>query len=90
MNENQLTVSQLRHANSVLQARLRMIETQFDRHLEVLEQRVRQLEAQQADQEIRLRSATEGVTQFKIISGLASGSSNLMSLIAILKSFLGG
>jgi len=30
------------------------------------------------------------VTQFKIFSGLASGGSSLMSLVAVLKAFLGG
>lgn len=90
MPENTLTVSQLRHVNSVLQARLRMMETQFAHRMEVMEQRLKYLENQQADQEARLRSATEGVTQFKIVSGLASGSSSLMALVAIIKAFLGG
>lgn len=82
MDENRLTVSQLRHANSVLQARLRMMETQ--------KQHIKKLAAQQADHEERLCATTEGMTQFKIISGLASGSSSLMSLVVIIKAFLGG
>ena len=40
--------------------------------------------------EMRLRAASEGVTQFKLFSGLASGSSGLMSLVALIKAVLGG
>jgi hypothetical protein len=54
------------------------------------DQRLGRLEEQMSDHETRIRTATEGVTQFKLFSGLASGGSGLMSLVAILKSFLGG
>ena len=48
------------------------------------------LKAVTQDHEDRIRSATEGVTQFKIFSGLANGGSGLMSIIALLRTFIGG
>ncbi len=90
MDESLFTSEQLRYANGMLKAKLRLMEYQFSHRLALQEERLKQLEAQQADHESRLRSATEGVIQFKIISGLASGSSSLLSLAALLKAFLGG
>lgn len=46
------------------------------------------LEEQIRDHETRLRAATEGITQFKVFSGLASGSSSILSIIALIKTFL--
>ena len=90
MDERSTTIAQLRHMNSLLHARLDKVESEAGYQLAALEQRVRQLEAAQTDHEQRLRSATEGVTQFKLFAGLASGGSSLMSLVAILRVFLGG
>lgn len=76
MDERSTTIAQLRHMNSLLHARLDKVESEAGYQLAALEQ--------------RLRSATEGVTQFKLFAGLASGGSSLMSLVAILRVFLGG
>ncbi len=57
---------------------------------EMNEHRLSSLEARAADHELRLRSATEGVTQFKIWSGFASGGSGIVSLVALLRAFFGG
>lgn len=92
MNEAQMKVliSQLRHANSLLSLRLQAMETRSNHQLAVQEQRIRSLEAQISDHETRLRMVSEGVTQFKLFSGLASGGSGIMSLVAVIKAFLGG
>ena len=74
-----LLTEQLSHANHLLQAQIKALEAR----LAFLEEDVR-------DHEKRIRSATEGVTQFKLFSGLASGGSGLMSLAALLRTFLGG
>lgn len=52
-------------------------------------QRIEMLEKAVADHEARLRSVTDGVTQFKVWSGVTSGGSGLMALLAFLRSFLG-
>ena len=85
-----LLTEQLRHANNLLQAKLQTLAARLAHQQAMNEQRLGVLEAQICDHETRIRTATEGVTQFKLFSGLASGGSGLMSLVAILKSFLGG
>jgi uncharacterized coiled-coil protein SlyX len=60
--QTQVLISQLRHANSQLQARLMTLEVRANHQLAVQEQRIRNLEAQVADHETRLRTVTEGVT----------------------------
>jgi hypothetical protein len=55
---------------------------QFTQH------RLESLEKNAQDHEQRLRSATDGVTQFKVWSGLAAGGSGLVSLAALLRAWL--
>lgn len=85
-----LLTEQLRHANALLQAQIKSLETRLAHQQAMNAQRLAMLEEQIRDHETRIRTATEGVTQFKLFSGLASGGSGLMSLVAILKAFLGG
>ncbi len=92
MNEKEQAIlaEQLKQLNILFQARINRLEAQLD-HLQALDQqRLSVLEEQMRDHESRLRLATEGVTQFKIVAGLASGGSGIISLVAILRSFLGG
>ena len=85
-----LLTEQLQHANHLLQAQIRALEVKVT-HLQAMnQQRLAALEEETRDHETRIRSATEGVTQFKLFSGLASGGSGLMSLVALLRTFLGG
>lgn len=88
--QTELMISQVRHATALLQGRLQRMEQVVAHQQALQEQRLRQLEGLMADHEARLRTATEGVTQFKLFSGLASGGSGLMSLVALFKAFLGG
>ena len=85
-----LLTEQLRHASNLLGARIQSLETRLTHQAAMNHQRLAMLEEQMRDHETRLRAATEGVTQFKLFSGLASGGSGLMSLVAILRTFLGG
>lgn len=39
------------------------------------------------DHEQRIRNATDGVTQFKVVSGLANGGSGLLSVVALIRTF---
>lgn len=85
-----LLTEQLQHANHLLQAQIKALEVKVT-HLQVMnQQRLAALEEQAREHETRIRTATEGVTQFKLFSGLASGGSGLMSLVALLRTFLGG
>lgn len=84
-----LLTEQLRHANNLMQAQIQSLEGRLSHQQAMNQQRLAMLEEQIRDHETRIRTATEGVTQFKLFSGLASGGSGLMSLVAILKAFLG-
>ncbi len=85
-----LLTEQLRHANHLLQGQIKTLEIRLAHTQRLNDQRLALLESQIRDHETRLRAATEGVTQFKLFSGLASGGSGLMSLAAVLKAFFGG
>ena len=85
-----LLTEQLQHANHLLQGQIKSLQAQLEHQQTMNGQRLLMLEEQMRDHEQRIRAATEGVTQFKLFAGLASGGSGLMSLAAILKAFLGG
>jgi len=81
MNEQeiQLLAEQLKRTIDRLRADQRLVS-----------QRIEVLEKAATDHEARLRSVTDGVTQFKVWSGVTSGGSGLMALLAFLRSFVGG
>jgi hypothetical protein len=85
-----LLTEQLRHASNLMSAQIQSLEAKLAHQAAMNHQRLALLEEQMRDHETRIRAATEGVTQFKLFSGLASGGSGLMSLVALLKTFLGG
>lgn len=82
--------SDLAHYRELTDLRLFDLEkcAELHHYQELTTSRLADLEEGARDRETRLRSATEGVTQFRIISGITSGGSVLFSLIALLKSFL--
>jgi len=88
-NEAALVAEQIRHALDMLRADLLAVQAAQQHHQELVAHRLDALETQARDHETRLRTATDGVGQFKVWAGLASGSSGLLSLAALLKAFLG-
>jgi len=88
--EAQLIAERLGRAIDLLRAELGALRSEVAHNSSFSSHRLDSLEKIAADHETRLRSATDGVTQFKVFSGLASGGSGLMSLIALLKAYLGG
>jgi hypothetical protein len=91
MDENAaaLLAEQLNHAIDLLKADLATLETQLTYISSLMEKQLSDLEQQSADHEQRLRSVTDGVTQLKVYSSLFSGSSSILSLAALIKSFFG-
>jgi len=85
-----LIAEQFKHALDLQQAKIDIIAAELDHLKEFYGHRLINIETRESDHEQRLRSATEGVTQFKTWSGLASGGSSIVSIIALIKSFLGG
>jgi hypothetical protein len=92
MDENQaaLISAQMKHALDLIKGDLEMIQTKLDHQAEMNSHRLKELEIRCDDHETRLRTVSEGVTTFKVWTGLASGSAGLTALAALFKSFLGG
>lgn len=92
-----LIAEQLGRMQDMFRARLDAIEERLKHHTDLDAERTAAIRADLADlretakdHETRLRSATDGVTTFKTWSGLASGGSSIMAVIAFVKSFFGG
>ncbi len=92
MDENTaaaLLAEQLNHAIDLLKADLAALETQLSHSTRLAEQQFREMERLTADHEQRLRAVSDGVTQLKVFASLASGSSSILSVAALIKSFFG-
>lgn len=89
-DEAALVAEQLTHTVDLLRAGLDALQTQQTHDRELTGQRLTALECGSADHEARLRTIGENVTQLKVWSGLASSSSNVLSLVALLRAWLGG
>lgn len=85
-----LIAEQIKHIQTFYNGRLSSLEDRITSQRDFYEHRIKILEEQIRDHETRIRTATEGVTQFKLFSGLASGGSSLISLAALVKTFFGG
>lgn len=89
-----LVAEQLARFRESLLAEMRQLETKLDHHIELdIEKHHRLDESQERhtkaldDHEIRLRANTDGVTTFKVWSGLASGGGLIGAIIALFKAF---
>ena len=80
---------QLKHMVDMMDAKLDRIELNQGHLKELIEHRLNYLVKQVEDHEARIRDATEGVTQFKVRSGLTSAGTGILSIMALLKSFFG-
>ena len=96
MGEDQAAVisEQLGRLKDNIESRFQRIEAVINHQNEISEERLRALRVEvgdlkkaKEDHETRIRSATEGVTQFKMFSGLANGGSGILSIIAFVRSF---
>jgi archaellum component FlaC len=92
-----LISEQLGRLKDNIESRFQKIEALINHQNEISEERLIALRSEvgdlrraKEDHETRIRTATEGVTQFKMYSGLANGGSGLLSIIALIKSFFGG
>lgn len=88
MNDEEITLlgEQLRHALDLLRADQQVLRRALQHELEFSAHRLAQIEKRLDDQEARLRSATDGVAQFKMFSGLASGGSAILAVLAFVRS----
>jgi hypothetical protein len=85
-----LIAEQMKHAHSLLRADLEGLRSELKYYRDLTDLRVSDLETVQRDHETRLRSATDGITQFKVYTGLANAGASLLSLLALLKAYILG
>ncbi|MBQ4512591.1 MAG: hypothetical protein II969_06335 [Anaerolineaceae bacterium] len=68
---------------------IRLIRSELEHMRELNESRLKAIEKICEDHEARLRDVSTGVTQFRFWSSVTSGGSTAMSLLALVKSFVG-
>lgn len=86
---SELIAEQLRHALDLIKAENDATRAKLAHESEVLRIEVNTLKAWKEDAEHRLRAVQDGVTQFKVLAGLATGG-GLLSLAALIKVLSGG
>jgi len=86
--QSALIAEQLRHSIDLLRAEIDQLKSAQEHAAQLAENRLVALETTGRDHESRIRLLTEGVTQFKVWSGLASGGSSLVSLVALIRAWL--
>jgi hypothetical protein len=90
MDENEMLAEQLKHAMTLLRVEINALRVELEHQRQFSEHRLSQLERVRDDHEERLRGVGDGVTQFKVWAGLASGGSGLVSVAALIKAWFGG
>jgi hypothetical protein len=84
---NRLISEQLGHTLDLIKAELSATRQEQQHSNEIYQLLLKNLEAQSADSEKRLRELTESATQFKLLISLALGG-GLLSLIELVRSLL--
>lgn len=87
--EGALIASQLKHTVDLLKAEIRRLRDELEHQKDIATRRLNSLEAIGEDHEDRIRAATNGVTQLKVWAGFSTGGSWVVSLIALLRTWVG-
>lgn len=87
---SELIAEQLRHTIDLLRAELNAVKAEQSHERNLFQHRIIALEKSKDDHENRLRSLQDGVTSFKVWSGLANGGASLISLLALFRTIIGG
>lgn len=77
---------QLKHISYIIDSRFILLDEKLVTLRQFVDDRFSSIDRIIQDHESRIRDATEGVTQFKLFFGLASGGSTVMSIFALIKS----
>jgi len=87
---DELVAERLVHALDLLRAEIKTIGVELDHQKELNEFRLTSLEKCKEDHENRIRSLQDGVTSFKVWSGLGNAGAGILSIFAIIKSIGSG
>ena len=85
--EGRLIAEKLLHMIDLLKAENQQLRDQIEHDRQVADLRLASLERWSVDSEARLRAVSDGVTQFKVLAGLATGG-GLLSLIALVRTLM--
>jgi hypothetical protein len=88
--ETDLIVTKLSHAIDLLHNENAKLKEEKDHEQKLFEHRLKLLEVAKDDHETRIRSTQDGVTNFKVRSGLANTGAGMVSLLALLRAAIGG
>ena len=88
--KTELVLTKFKHTIDLLRAETDKLRAEKDHEKALYELRIKQLERDQEDHEKRIRTMQEGVTSFKVWSGLANGGAGLLSLMALFRTISGG
>lgn len=86
--EGELIAEQLRHTIDLLNARIDGLARELSYQKELNSHRLGTLEDSQKDHETRIRGLKDGVTSFRVWTGLTNGGASIMSIIAFIKAFI--
>jgi hypothetical protein len=81
----ELIAEQLSHTIDLMRAELKEILHEQEHQRELFENRIKILEDSKLDHEQRIRALHDGVTTFKVWSGLANGGASIVSVLAIMR-----
>ena len=84
-----LVAEQIRHLLDLKEAEVNAVKADLVHYRELTDRRLDDLEKDREDHEQRIRDLRDGMTQFKMFAGLASGGSTIMAVIALIKAFFG-
>ncbi len=89
-DKTELVLSKFKHTIDLLRAETEKLRAEKNHEKTLYELRIKQLELDQEDHERRIRVMQEGVTSFKVWSGLANGGAGFVSLLALFRTISGG
>ena len=81
----ELIAEQLSHTIDLMRAELKEIRMEQEHQRELFENRIKALEDCKGDHELRIRSLQDGVTSFKVWSGLVNGGTTVVSVLALMR-----
>lgn len=89
-DKTELVLTKFKRTIDLLRAETAKLRAEKDHEKELYELRIKQLEKDQEDHKKRIRLMQEGVTSFKVWSGLANGGAGFVSLLALFRTISGG
>lgn len=90
MSDAEIIATKVARIVDALRVDIKSLDDQLKHHNEIQERRFNELEVCKSDHESRLRANEKSITQCKTWMGISSGGSGIMSLIALLRTLIGG